>query len=240
MIFDEVFTGLYRLGRFSAASFLGVNPDISVHAKLLTGGLLPLSVTLASEDIFQAFSSDDKSDALLHGHSYTAHAVGCQVALESVKEMQKMEGRGDWEWAKGPYEKEAAELSSSSVSGKDSLVWSVWSPEFIQWVDQLPSGFVSGIWALGSVLAIRIASADGVDSYKSNAARVVQAALLRGDGIGIGGEKAEDISRWNVHTRVLGNTLYVMAGQKTTGDSVRGLESLLRQALEDARKAGSA
>ncbi|KAK4142395.1 pyridoxal phosphate-dependent transferase [Dichotomopilus funicola] len=243
VIFDEVFTGLYRLGRFSAASYLGVNPDISVHAKLLTGGLLPLSVTLASEDIFQAFSSDDKSDALLHGHSYTAHAVGCQVALESVKEMQQMEGRGDWEWAKGPYEKEVSEVSTTSASpGKDNLAWSVWSPEFIRWVDQLPSGFVSGIWALGSVLAIRIASADGVDSYKSNAARVVQAALLRGDGtdVGVDGEKSGDISRWNVHTRVLGNTLYVMTGQKTTGDSVWGLESLLRRALEDARKAGSA
>ncbi|EKG10555.1 Aminotransferase class-3 [Macrophomina phaseolina MS6] len=45
VVFDEVFTGLYRLGRFSAASFLDVQPDVVVNAKLLTGGLLPLATT---------------------------------------------------------------------------------------------------------------------------------------------------------------------------------------------------
>ncbi|KAF9765267.1 hypothetical protein IL306_002460, partial [Fusarium sp. DS 682] len=100
VILDEVFTGLYRLGRFTSSSFLNTHADISVHTKLLTGGLLPPSVTLASESVFDAFSSDHKSDALLHGHSYTAHAVGCQVALESLWELQNMEQRGDWSWAK--------------------------------------------------------------------------------------------------------------------------------------------
>ena len=76
VVFDEVFTGLYRLGRFSPASFLQTNPDISCHAKLLTGGLVPLCTTLASDSIYNAFLSSEKRDALLHGHSYTAHAVG--------------------------------------------------------------------------------------------------------------------------------------------------------------------
>ena len=53
VIFDEVFVGLYRLGLQSTGPLLGVNPDISVHAKILTGGLLPLAVTLASDSIFQ-------------------------------------------------------------------------------------------------------------------------------------------------------------------------------------------
>jgi dethiobiotin synthetase/adenosylmethionine--8-amino-7-oxononanoate aminotransferase len=78
-------SGLYRLGSPSSARFLNVHPDITVHAKLLTGGLLPLAATVASESIFGSFESDDKSDALLHGHSYTAHAVGCQVAIESLE-----------------------------------------------------------------------------------------------------------------------------------------------------------
>jgi dethiobiotin synthetase/adenosylmethionine--8-amino-7-oxononanoate aminotransferase len=218
VIFDEVFTGLYRLGRFSAASFLGVDPDISVHAKLLTGGLVPLSLTLASEDIFRAFESDEKSDALLHGHSYTAHAVGCQVALESVREMQKMEARGDWAWAA------TKARASEAASGPKGIVWSVWDPEFVCGVSQLPRSHVRGAWALGTVLAIQLRSMDGTQGYTGNAARAVQAALLQG-------LETEDDGRWNVHTRVLGNTLYVMAGQKTTQETVRAVEERLRGAL---------
>lgn len=88
VLFDEVFTGLYRLGRFSAASFLQVDPDISTHAKLLTAGILPLSATLASESIYNAFLGDEKADALLHGHSYTAHPIGCTVANVGLKAMR--------------------------------------------------------------------------------------------------------------------------------------------------------
>lgn len=102
LIADEVFTGLYRLGRPSSSSFLSsqhpdqaslklshdVAPDISVHAKLLTGGLLPLALTTASNSIFNTFLSPSKSDALLHGHSYTAHPIGCAVANHSLKEMK--------------------------------------------------------------------------------------------------------------------------------------------------------
>lgn len=228
VIFDEVFTGLYRLGRFSAASFLGVDADISVHAKLLTGGLVPLSMTLASESVFRAFESDDKSDALLHGHSYTAHAVGCQVALESVKEMQRMEARGDWAWAaaapEGPNQEHTAEPN------KSKLTWSVWSPEFVRWLGQLSeTSFMAGAWALGSVLAIKLTSVDGTEGYKGGAARAVQAALLQGS-------EGGDETRWNVHTRVLGNTLYLMTGQKTDQKSVRGLESLLRETLTQASR----
>ncbi|AEO55404.1 hypothetical protein MYCTH_2299183 [Thermothelomyces thermophilus ATCC 42464] len=245
VIFDEVFTGMYRLGRFSAASFLGVDADISVHAKLLTGGLVPLSVTLASESIFRAFESDDKSDALLHGHSYTAHAVGCQVALESIREMQGMEARGDWDWAKGVPRNPASLQGrgpasagwAGSVTPADATrTWSVWSTELLRWIDQLPPSFVGGMWALGTVLAIRLTSADGTQGYKSNAAKGVQAALLQGSpGEGQGSERA-NAPQWNVHTRVLGNTLYVMASLKSTEESIRGVESRLREALLAAEK----
>lgn len=52
VIFDEVFTGLFRLGHATAASLIQVHPDITVNAKLLTGGLLPLCTTMASNNIF--------------------------------------------------------------------------------------------------------------------------------------------------------------------------------------------
>ncbi|KAK7691115.1 hypothetical protein QCA50_006218 [Cerrena zonata] len=57
VIFDEVFVGLYRLGMKSTIPLLGVNPDISVNAKILTGGLVPMSVTLASDSILERFGA---------------------------------------------------------------------------------------------------------------------------------------------------------------------------------------
>lgn len=222
VIFDEVFTGLYRLGRFSAASFLGVDADISVHAKLLTGGLVPLCTTLASESIFHAFESDDKSDALLHGHSYTAHAIGCQVALQSVRELRRTELNGEWDWAISAQRENQHALAPVPVQKPTSggHIWSMWSPEFVDWVSRQKTSHVGGTWALGTVLAIHMSSADGAAGYKSNAARGLQTALLHGcEGGG------------SIHSRVLGNVLYLMAGQKTKEENIRKVERLLRQAL---------
>jgi dethiobiotin synthetase/adenosylmethionine--8-amino-7-oxononanoate aminotransferase len=96
VIFDEVATGLYRLGVKSCREIIGVNPDIAAYAKLLTGGLVPMSVTLASDDIFSSFVGDSKSEALLHGHSYSAHPVGCIAsihALEAYNDAISLENR---------------------------------------------------------------------------------------------------------------------------------------------------
>ncbi|KAH8176570.1 aminotransferase class-III domain-containing protein [Sarocladium implicatum] len=214
VIFDEVFTGLYRLGRFTSSSFLNTHADISVHAKLLTGGLVPLCVTLASESVFDAFSSDEKSDALLHGHSYTAHAVGCQVAVESLKELQKMEQRGDWAWCQdAPLENQQTALGSDT--GKP---WSIWSSSFLDDLSRR-SDRVTGVWALGSVLTISMRGEDGV-GYNSKAAAKLQSQLRQGiDGAG------------TVHSRVLGNVLYLMASQKTEKATVDSLQARLETLL---------
>eukprot|EP01025_Chloroclados_australasicus_P029554 TRINITY_DN29549_c0_g2_i3.p1 TRINITY_DN29549_c0_g2~~TRINITY_DN29549_c0_g2_i3.p1 ORF type:complete len:756 (-),score=91.00 TRINITY_DN29549_c0_g2_i3:381-2408(-) len=84
VIFDEVFTGLWRLGAPSAADLLDTKPDIACYAKLLTGGMLPMAVTLSTEDVYTAFLGESKISALLHGHSYTAHPIGCQVASRTL------------------------------------------------------------------------------------------------------------------------------------------------------------
>ncbi|KAK2045228.1 dethiobiotin synthase [Colletotrichum somersetense] len=225
VVFDEVFTGLGRLGRMSAASFLGVHPDVVVNAKLLTGGLVPLCTTTASDGVFRAFEGDEKSDALLHGHSYTAHPVGCQVALESLQELQRMEEDGEWDWAKaGGWAPAAASDTRASQSGGSgtSAAWSVWSHSFVDWASRR-TGRVDGVWALGSVLAIHMEDGGGA-GYSSTAAADVQSVLLRGED-GPGG------ARWNVHSRVLGNVLYVMTSQKTGQEDVQRLEALLRKAL---------
>ncbi|KAI5866169.1 hypothetical protein GGS23DRAFT_555818 [Durotheca rogersii] len=222
VIFDEVFTGLYRLGRFSAASFLGAGaePDISVHAKLLTGGLVPLSATLASESVFAAFGGSEKADALLHGHSYTAHPVGCHVAVESLRQMRDMEARGEWDWAKrgGDQTSSLGGLSLSPSPGEER-VWSIWPEDLPDWISH-QTRLVAGTWALGSVLAIHMDAPDGL-GYKSNAALNLQRTLRDG---GDGGA-------WNVHSRVLGNVLYLMGSQKTTQEDIAEIANLVRRAF---------
>lgn len=52
---------------------------------MLAGGMLPLSATLATNSCFEAFQHDSKLKALLHGHSYTAHAVGCSTANTALE-----------------------------------------------------------------------------------------------------------------------------------------------------------
>ncbi|KAI0411892.1 bifunctional dethiobiotin synthetase/adenosylmethionine-8-amino-7-oxononanoate aminotransferase [Xylaria grammica] len=224
VVFDEVFTGLYRLGRSTAASFLDVHPDISVHAKLLTGGLVPLCVTLASECIFNSFASEEKSDALLHGHSYTAHAVGCQVAIESLNQLQTMEKTGRWDWAKSNGWIQAGNSIHAGPSQARSQVWSIWPSPLVQWLS-LQANSVAGVWALGSVLAIHLHAADG-SGYTSAAAEGLRKRLLSGTETGHG-------ESWNVHSRVLGNVLYIMGSQQTTEREVGEISGLLRAALRE-------
>ena len=145
VIFDEVFVGLNRIGMESTGSILGVHPDISVYAKVLTGGLVPLAVTLASSSIFEAFLSDKKADALLHGHSYTAHPIGCEVANETFSLIDKLSLSDDWT---------SAQTSWANPDGSKGKVWSLWSPDFITAISKLPQ--VKETMTLGSVLSIKI------------------------------------------------------------------------------------
>ena len=84
MIADEVMTGFGRTGELFATVGAGVSPDVLCLAKGLTGGTFPLSATLATEAMFDAFVSEDRGKAFFHGHSFTAHPVGCAVALASL------------------------------------------------------------------------------------------------------------------------------------------------------------
>ncbi|KAB8260870.1 pyridoxal phosphate-dependent transferase [Aspergillus pseudonomiae] len=215
VIFDEVFTGLYRLGRKSSASFLQVDSDIAVNAKLLTGGLLPLCTTMASDEIFQAFSSPEKSDALLHGHSYTAHAVGCQVAVDSLQTMMRMENSGSWDG----YRQDWTTLSDTPVTlgARDSSnIWSVWSHGLVSDLSHAPS--VDGVFAIGTVLSISLKDVQG-GGYTSTAARGLQQRLSTSDG------------KFNVHSRVLGNVLYLMSSVTSQPQALRSIEGVLREAL---------
>jgi adenosylmethionine-8-amino-7-oxononanoate aminotransferase len=84
LIFDEIFTGFGRLGAMFAADLAGVTPDIVTLGKALTGGVAPLAATVASGRVYAAFHSDDAGKALMHGPTYTGHALGCAAANASL------------------------------------------------------------------------------------------------------------------------------------------------------------
>jgi adenosylmethionine-8-amino-7-oxononanoate aminotransferase len=84
VIFDEVMTGFGRTGSFFAYQQTGFIPDMICLSKGITGGILPLAVTIASNDLFDSFLGNDFKTALAHGHSYTANPVSCAAALASL------------------------------------------------------------------------------------------------------------------------------------------------------------
>lgn len=83
LILDEVMTGFGRTGTWFACQQEDVVPDFLCLAKGLTGGYLPMAVTLTSERVFEGFLGEGR--AFYYGHSYTASQLGCAAALGSLQ-----------------------------------------------------------------------------------------------------------------------------------------------------------
>jgi adenosylmethionine-8-amino-7-oxononanoate aminotransferase len=83
-IADEVMTGFGRTGKMFAIDHCRNKPEIVCLSKGLTGGFLPLGVTICSEEIHRAFLTSDKTKTFFHGHSYTANPIACTAANASL------------------------------------------------------------------------------------------------------------------------------------------------------------
>ena len=83
-IADEVMTGWGRTGTRFACEQAGVSPDIACYSKGLTGGALPLAVTLCGAEIFEAHFSPDRSRTFFHSSSYTANPIACAAARANL------------------------------------------------------------------------------------------------------------------------------------------------------------
>ncbi|KAF9680573.1 hypothetical protein SADUNF_Sadunf06G0135800 [Salix dunnii] len=196
VIFDEVFTGFWRLGKESAAELLGCLPDIACFAKLMTGGVIPLAATLATDAVFDSFLGESKLKALLHGHSYTAHAMGCSAAAKSIK------------WLKDP------QTNHNIISGQ-RLLRELWNAELVQQISSHPS--VERVIALGTIFALELKAEGHNVGYASlYACSLLQ--KLREDG---------------VHTRPLGNVIYLMCGPFTSPEICTSLLIKLHKRLEE-------
>src|SRR6266536_496601 len=90
LIIDEVMTGFGRTGRMFASEHEGIIPDMMIMAKGLSGGYLPIAITLISEKIFSAFDgSVAHGKALAYWHSYTGKALADLEKLPGVKEVRQ-------------------------------------------------------------------------------------------------------------------------------------------------------
>lgn len=85
LIADEVATGFGRTGRLFACEWAGISPDLMCLSKGITSGTLPLAVTLATENIYDAFYAEySAGKAFLHSHSYTGNPLACRAALATL------------------------------------------------------------------------------------------------------------------------------------------------------------
>ncbi|MBL8522292.1 MAG: adenosylmethionine--8-amino-7-oxononanoate transaminase [Betaproteobacteria bacterium] len=84
LIADEIMTGFGRTGTMFACEQAGIRPDFICLSKGITGGYLPLSCVLTTDDIYRQFYDDDVTRGFLHSHSYTGSALACRAALATL------------------------------------------------------------------------------------------------------------------------------------------------------------
>lgn len=85
---DEVMTGFGKTGKHFASDYMETKPDIMCFSKALTAGLLPMAITSCSQDVYDAFYSDDIGKGLFHGHTYSANPLACTAALAGLELLQ--------------------------------------------------------------------------------------------------------------------------------------------------------
>lgn len=85
LIADEVMTGFGRTGTFLASDQMNEKPDIVCLSKGITGGFMPLGLTLCKTGVYEAFYTDDRMKTFFHGHSYTGNPLACAAAVASLE-----------------------------------------------------------------------------------------------------------------------------------------------------------
>ena len=86
LIADEIATGFGRTGKMFAFDYTNVSPDIMTVSKGLTGGYMPMAITITTQKIYDAFYADyNEGKAFMHSHTYSGNPLGCSAALAVQK-----------------------------------------------------------------------------------------------------------------------------------------------------------
>lgn len=238
VVFDEVFSGLYRLGHSTAANLLGsIHPDIAVYSKILSAGTVPLSVTLARRTIFETFLAPSTPRALLHGHSYTAHPIGCSVALTGLRLLTRLDDNGQWDQARSNWtqsqsidEQRSLPLTQTKPETK-SLTWSLWTPSFVDRI--CTSDRVESAMCLGTVLAIYLRDQDSGSGYTSQAAfQLLQKIQQQQKSLSsqMSAEKSTSLP-FEIHARPLGSVAYLICSLNTEASKIEKVEEAIEKAI---------
>ena len=94
-IADEVMTGFGKTGSVFASDHLETKPDIICLSKALTAGIMPMAVTSCTQDIYNAFYSDEIGKGFFHGHTYSANPLACVAALAGIELLESEEIQGN-------------------------------------------------------------------------------------------------------------------------------------------------
>lgn len=90
LIADEIATGFGRTGKMFACDHAGISPDIMTISKGLTGGYMPMAMTVSTDEIYNAFYDDfNKGKAFMHSHTYSGNPLGCSAALAVQKVLRE-------------------------------------------------------------------------------------------------------------------------------------------------------
>jgi adenosylmethionine-8-amino-7-oxononanoate aminotransferase len=84
LIADEIAVGMGRTGTLFACEQANIRPDFLLLSKGITGGYLPLSVVMSTDDIYKVFYADETARGFLHSHSYTGNPLACRAALATL------------------------------------------------------------------------------------------------------------------------------------------------------------
>ena len=96
LIADEIMTGFGRTGKMFACEYADISPDFMTLSKGLTGGYLPLSVVMTTDEVYNAFYCDyNEYKAFLHSHSYTGNPLACSAALATLEIFEQNDVLGD-------------------------------------------------------------------------------------------------------------------------------------------------
>ena len=236
VVYDEVAAGLYRLGCSSASSLLGIqpeldistvsrskegksirdevdystSPDVAVYGKSLTGGYVPLSLTITTDEVFKTFEGDSKMDALLHGHSYTAYPMACAVSNHALHIYEKsidqykeeIQGRG------ASMKKES---NSNNIPVKVRGPFDLWDTVLVAEISCLDC--IEKSINLGTVFVMEIKS--GNKGYNSS---ITQNLVLT-------------LRERGIYVRPLGNVLYIMGSQTTTRETCSYMLEIIKNTL---------
>ena len=87
-IADEVMTGFGKTGKNFASDYIETKPDIICLSKALTAGLVPMAITSCTQDIYDAFLSNDMAKGFFHCHTYSGNPITCSAAIAALELLQ--------------------------------------------------------------------------------------------------------------------------------------------------------